>query len=248
MYPVCIKKVLFRKIFAFSLLGFCLLITHVVLYAEIPSPPAPPTVPVPLEEGKQYRRLSIAVTQNPKVQEFIARDPGKTQVIEFFSYACFGCQQLHPVINQWIKDKGSPASQTPVVLYRIPLVFHPTWEPLAKAYYTIKILGLSEQLDAEFFTAVNQQRVNFTTENVLEDFVKVRGVDPQLFMETYRSFGVNRQRLQDAEISLAYQVALSPYFVVNTSSGSFVTSAVMAGSAEGLLNVLNYLITLKPPT
>lgn len=236
--------------------GFALSVLAFIVNSDEPSPivnpvtvlpSAPASVPVPIEEGKQYHRVSVAVSKDPRVQAFIAQDPGKIQVIEFFSYGCYGCQQLHPVINQWVKDKESPASQTPVVLYRIPLVFHTAWEPLAKAYYTAKILNLSEKLDPDFFTAVNQNHVDFTKEHALEDFVKVRGVEPTTFMDTYRSFGVNRQLAHNGEISLAYQITLSPYFVVNTPAGSFVTSAVMAGSTEGLLNVLNHLTTLKAP-
>lgn len=261
MYPVYIKRFIqIFVIFSLVMLGFFLysdvspVQAPAVTGAASSSTSAAASTPVqkesealaPIEEGKQYRRLSIAITHNPKIQEFIARDPGKIQLIEFFSYGCFGCQQLHAVINQWVKDKGSPANPMPVVFYRMPLIFHPTWETLAKAYYTVKMLGLSEQLDSEFFTAVNQHHVTFNPEDTLEDFVKMRGVDPQLFMDTYRSFGVNRQLMQDAEISRLYQVGVSPYFVLNTPAGSFVTSAVMAGSNEGLLNVLNYLITLKP--
>jgi protein dithiol oxidoreductase (disulfide-forming) len=246
-----------QKMFGYVILGFGLLTAGFMIYANVSSPqpekalqPAPiravsTSTPAPLEEGKQYRRLPMAVSQNPKVLEFIAQDLGKVQVIEFFSYGCFGCQQLHAMINQWAKGKDSPQNQPPVVFYRFPLVFHTVWEPLAKIYYTLKTLGLSEKLDPEFFTAVNQNHIDFSKANILEDFVKMRGVDPNLFMETYRSFGVNRQLIDSGELSIAYQVTVSPYFVVNTPAGSFATSALMAGGNEGLLNVLNYLISLK---
>lgn len=252
MFRVCIKKILNIKMVASALLTLFLLTIGFMVHTDTSTvqpvnlqTPATQGPPI-LEEGKQYRRVPVTVSQNPKVLEFIAQDPGKIQVIEFFSYGCFGCQQLHAMINQWVKEKES-AHSMPIVLYRIPLVFHPAWESLAKIYYAVKILGLNEKLDADFFTAVNQHHVDFSKDSSIEDFVKVREVDPALFMETYRSFGVNRQLVYNNEIGVAYQVTVSPFFVVNTPAGSFMTSAVMAGGPEGLLNVLNHLISLQPP-
>lgn len=261
MFLACIRKNAFKALSICALgLGLVLWLVTFIAHSDetpalteapisapilVPAPGSPPVIS--LEEGKQYHRVSIAVSKDPRVQAFIAQDPGKIQLIEFFSYGCYGCQQLHPVIDQWTKDKEDLHHQPPIVLYRIPLVFHTAWEPLAKAYYTAKILNVSEQLDSDFFTAVNQNHVDFSKENVLEDFVKVRGIDPTTFMDTYRSFGVNRQLAHNSEISLAYQITLSPFFVVNTPAGSFVTSAVMAGSPAELVNVLNYLVALKLP-
>lgn len=266
MHQVYIKKVVYGScLLALGLWGLSFMVNaedatqpplaqpSVQTPEQISAPPAtmpvtPVPVPVIIEEGKQYHRVSVAVSQNPRVQTFIAQDPGKIQVVTFFSYGCYGCQQLYPVVNQWAKFKEAPGSQTPIVMYRVPVVFHPSWESLAKIYYVLKMMGLSDQLDADFFTAVNQNHIDFSKDNVLEDFVKVRGVDPTAFMDTYRSFAVNRQFTQSSELSLAYQITLSPYFVVNTPAGSFFTSAVMAGSAEGLLRVLDHLIALKPPS
>src|SRR5262245_2928158 len=43
----------------------------------------------PYQEGKHYQKLTAKITTHPLVQQFVAADPGKVQVIEFFNYACF---------------------------------------------------------------------------------------------------------------------------------------------------------------
>src|SRR5579863_8613053 len=80
------------------------------------------------EEGKHYKKLSAKITTDPEVIQFFSKNPNKIQVVEFFSYACFWCKRIHPVLNQWVdKHKDN------VILYRVPVVFGQGWDVLAKA-------------------------------------------------------------------------------------------------------------------
>jgi len=193
-----------------------------------------------IEEGKHYQRIPAKISQDPRIQGFIAQDPGKVQVIEFFSYGCYGCQQLHPSLNQWLTTKPNN-----VVFYRMPVVFHPGWDQLAKIFYATQALGLSKKLDTEFFTAINQNHVDLSKDAILEDFVKVRGVDPKTFMDALHSFSVNRQYTRDQDLSNLYQIILSPVVVVNTPTGSFLASVPMVGNTENFIKVLNHIISMK---
>lgn len=193
--------------------------------------------PIVFEEGKHYHRISTDVTANKNIQDFIAEDPGKIQVIEFFNYACFWCGRLHPILIEWAKKK--PVN---VVFYSIPLVFNKKWETLGKAYFMVKNLNRTETLDSEFFTAINRDHIDLGDEKQLKDFLQKKGVSEKQFSELYQSFAVNSALARAVVLANAYQIALSPVIVVNTSRGSYLLTAKAAGSEEGLKSVLNQVI------
>lgn len=194
--------------------------------------PAPP-----FEEGKHYQKLSAKITSTKGIQDFIAEDPGKIQVIEFFNYACFWCQRLHPIINEWLAQK--PAN---VVFYRFPVVFHTGWDKLAKAYYMVEQLGKSDTLDKEFFDAVHVKHLNLADEKLLKEFFISHGVTDEVFDAMYNSFAVNQAVTRGNELSNEFQITLSPVLVVNMPSGSYLISAPLVGTEKGVIDVLNYLI------
>src|SRR5688500_11003782 len=70
----------------------------------------------------------------------------KIEVIEFFSYACPHCSTLEGPLTAWLKKK--PAD---VEFKRVPVVFHETWAPLARLYYTLEALGAVDKLHGEVF-------------------------------------------------------------------------------------------------
>lgn len=189
------------------------------------------------EEGKHYKKLPAKITSHKEIQQFIAEDPGKVQVIEFFSYACYWCQRLHPIIDEWIKNKPKNA-----VVYHVPVIFHPGWDKLAKAYYMVQELGKTQELDQAFFDAIHQNRVNLADEKLLKEFFIKHGIPEAKFNELYNSFSVARSVSKSNELSNAYQIVASPVIILNTKAGSYFISAAMVGSEQGAIDVLNYLI------
>lgn len=190
-----------------------------------------------LAENKQYHQLSASVTTQPIIQAFIARDPKKIQVIEFFNYGCYWCSRLHPLVNRWLTKK--PAN---VVFYRFPIVFHKSWEPLAKAYYVVKLLGKSKELDTEFFNAIFQKHLNLSDEKLLKVFFLQHGVPEKTFLDLYNSFLVNNEATQGNNLSNAYQIVHSPSLVVNGLSGSYVLTSETAGGEEAIFKALDALL------
>lgn len=189
------------------------------------------------QEGKHYRKLSAKITTHPAVQQFVANDPGKIQVIEFFSYACAWCQRLHPMIDQWVDKKPQN-----VAFYRFPIVFHAGWDKLAKAYYMVEKLGKNRELDSEFFTAIQQNNVNLADEKLLKDFFIRHGVSEDKYDEIYKSFGIDLAMKKGNEISEAFEVTLSPILIINTPTGSYLLLASMAGSEKAVMEILDYII------
>lgn len=197
----------------------------------------PTAIPAAFEEGKHYHRLSAKITTNKDIQELIAETPGKIQVIEFFNYGCYWCQQLHPVLTEWAKNKPEN-----VVFYRFPVVFNKLWAALAKTYLVIKSLGKDATLDPLFFTEIHQKHINLADEKILKEFLIKHGIEDTKFFELYNSFAINTEMAKINNLGNAYQITLSPSVVINTPSGSYLSTATMVGSEQKLLEVLNFLI------
>ncbi len=193
--------------------------------------------PVDFEEGIHYQRISKEITDNKTIQSFMAENPGKIQVIEFFNYGCFWCSRLHPILADWAKKK--PVN---VVFYSVPVVFSKQWEVLGKAFYMAKSLGKEPRFDADIFAEIHQNQVNLSDENLLKDFFKKQGVSEKQFSELYQSFTVNSELARAAALGNAYHIALSPVIVVNGPSGSFLLTAKAAGNEQALIAVLNVVV------
>lgn len=206
------------------------------------SAPKPEKIPTPLvterfEEGKHYQKLSAKITTSPVVQQFIEKNPGKIQVIEFFGYACFWCQRLHPHLNEWAAKKPEN-----IIFYRFPVYFSKGWDVLAKAYYIVEKIGKNSTLDKEFFLAIHKDHIDLSNEKKLEDFFLKQGISQKQVKELYHSFEVNRNYERGNEVANAYEIIVSPAVVLNLSSGSYLVTAVMAGSEQSVIDIIAFLI------
>jgi protein dithiol oxidoreductase (disulfide-forming) len=64
-------------------------------------------------------------------------DPGKIEVVEFFSYGCPHCADFNPLLNAWAAKL--PAD---VVLKKVPVSFgRAAWANAAKLYHALEITG-----------------------------------------------------------------------------------------------------------
>lgn len=188
------------------------------------------------QEGKHYQKLSAKITTQPAVQKLVSESPHKIQVIEFFNYACFWCQRLHPRVNSWLANK--PLN---VVFYRFPVVFNKSWEVMAKAYFIVQTLNKHE-LDHEFFKAIHTDNVDLTNEKLLQAFFEKHGIEQQKFLEMYGSFAVSQAVSRSNELSNAYQLTASPAMIINGPTGSYLVTASMAGTEAAVMEVVNFLI------
>jgi thiol:disulfide interchange protein DsbA len=176
-------------------------------------------------EGKQYVRLS-----NP--QPTSAAD--KVDVVELFWYGCPHCYHLEPFINTWLENKPEG-----VVFVRLPAIVGPRWEPLAKAYYTAEILGVLDQTHEALFKAIHDKQQKFPDEAALQDFFVAQGVSAEDFKKAYNSFAVSVKVNNAKMMTRRYAISGVPTVIVN---GKFSTSGSLAGSNEGIIKVVDYLV------
>ena len=112
--------------------------------------------------------------------------PNKIEILEFFSYGCPHCADLHPVFKTWIAKK--PAD---IELRRVPVTFgNPYYTILAKLYYTLEAIGELKRLDDAVFVALHQKGLKLVDDKSILDWVGLQGVDQRKFSEAYNSFGV----------------------------------------------------------
>ncbi|MFO1315988.1 MAG: thiol:disulfide interchange protein DsbA/DsbL [Burkholderiales bacterium] len=159
-----------------------------------------------LAEGTQYLRI-----KNPQPVE-----SGKNiEVIEFFSYGCPHCGELEPHLQSWLKNK--PAD---VTFRRIPVMFQPRWEGLARVYYTLDALGEEAKLTPEVFTAVHGKGLQLWDEKVFLDWAAAKGLDRKKVEDMWKSFGVAGKVNRAKQLAGAYQIQSVPTIIVD---GKFTT-------------------------
>jgi thiol:disulfide interchange protein DsbA len=177
-------------------------------------------------EGKDYR-----VVANPRA----VKNQSKTPVIqEFFSYGCPWCYKIEGPLSEWVNKMGKN-----IHFERVPVVFKPSWELYAKAYYTAKTLALSDKLNPLLFKAIQEDKKPLDTKQAMINFFVAQGVDKEIAKSAFEHSPTIDMHVQNGmSLMGAYQINAVPAFVVNNK---FKTDLQMAGSPERLLEILAYL-------
>ena len=163
------------------------------------------------------------------------QDPTKVEVIEFFWYGCPHCYQFEPALEKW---RASMPDN--VTFIRQPAVFSKVWAKHAKAYFTAEDLGVVDKGHADFFRAIQVNKQQLTSEADLAKFFVAHGVDEAAFHDAYNSFIVDTKLRQAKTMGPRYGITGVPAIVVN---GKYLVNGKTAGSHEGMIKVMNELIT-----
>ena len=176
-------------------------------------------------EGTNYVRIK---NQQPT-------ESGKNiEVLEFFSYGCPHCGELEPQLQAWLKTK--PAD---VTFRRVPVMFQPRWENLAKIYYTLDALGEEAKLAPEIFTALHGRGVQLWNEKDFLDWAASQGLDRKKVEDMYNSFAIAGKMNRAKADAQQYSIQSVPTIVVD---GKFVTATDKVGSHEALPPAINALV------
>lgn len=159
---------------------------------------------------------------------------GKVEVTEVFSYACPHCAHFQPYAEQ-LKAK-LPAGAT---FSYMPVVFNPSWEPLARAYYAAQSLGVLDKTHQALFDALHRDHKPLRTIEDLAGFYAGFGIDPKNFTSTAQSFVVEGNLSQGRERAVAYQIESTPTLVVN---GKYRLDAASAGGQGQAVELALWLV------
>jgi protein dithiol oxidoreductase (disulfide-forming) len=179
-----------------------------------------------ITEGQQYKLLKPAQPTDVA--------PGKVQVVEVFWYACSHCFAIEPKVEAW-NSKGKPAY---VVSMQMPATWNEMLKTHARVFYTAELLGKLQQLNSEIFREINVNHNRMDTPEKIEAFFVSHGVSKADFQKAFSSFAVESKLRQAEEMNKRYKITATPTWVV---AGKYVTDVSMAGSEDGLFEVLNAL-------
>lgn len=194
---------------------------------------------------------ALALLASPAAQVFAQRaagpgfqtlDPavptaakGTIEVIEFFHYGCPHCRDFDPLLGQWIKRLPADVS-----FIRVPAIWgNPQLLGLARLYYTLEVTGQVESLHEAVFVAVQEDKSPLHTEDAVREWAGKHKVDVKVFMDTYKSFGVQSMVQRADQTARAYKIQGVPTMAVD---GRFLTSASMTGSHEATLKQVDQLL------
>jgi len=160
----------------------------------------------------------------------------KIEVTEVFWYGCPHCYHMEPVLNAWVKKL--PAD---VYFKRVPGLPRVEWAPMAKAYYALETLGLTEKLHGALFEAIHKDKtVNPMDEKAAIDWIANKsGMDHLKVEQAFKSFTMNTNLNRAAMVFRNSGATGVPSLIID---GKYITSSTMAGSNEQALKVADYII------
>jgi len=162
-----------------------------------------------------------------------ATEPGKVEVLEFFSYGCGHCAAIEPMLEKW--TKAQPAD---VVVRPVPVAFNASMKPLQRLYYSLEALNRLD-LHPKVFTAIHQEKKRLFTKAEIKSWVGSQGVDAEKFDAAFESFGVSSKSSRADQLVTAYRIQGTPTLAI---AGRYVTSPSEAGGYQQTLDVASGLI------
>lgn len=169
-------------------------------------------------------------------QNISTDNPAKIEVMEIFWYGCSHCYQMEAPLHAWVKKLPSD-----VYFKRMPGLPNPSWAPMAKAFYAMETLGLSEKLHTKLFDAIHKTKTLIPTdEKAAIDWMTAQsGMDKIKVEQAFKSFTMNSSLNRAAQIFKATGATGVPSLVID---GKFITSATMNGGNEQALKTTDYII------
>lgn len=154
------------------------------------------------ELGRDYARLTLP--QSPGA-------PAKVEVLEFFSWGCSHCAEMHPLITEW--EKQLPAN---AVVVKVPISLgHREWGQLVRAYYALDAMGELQRLDGAVFDAIHKERQSLFTEDRIAQWVAAQGVNEQKFRAEFNSTNVSTKASRAEQLARDYRVNQTPQLAVD---------------------------------
>ena len=156
----------------------------------------------------------------------------RIEVIDFFFYGCHFCNELRPRVERWSEKKDAD-----VVLRRVPVVRRDSWVPLAKTYFALEAMGVSERLHGAVYTSYHVEDLYMSQEKVIEAWAAKQGLDAEKFMAIYRS-DETRQKVERArKMTIDYDIQGTPSLVVD---GKYLTD----GSSAKTIEILDAMVRM----
>jgi len=156
--------------------------------------------------------------------------------MELFWYGCIHCYEMDPMLSDWVKKLPKD-----VYFKRVPAIPRPEWAAMAKAFYAMETLGVSEKLHTSIFDAVHKEKkLNPADEKAILEWVTLKsGLDRKKVEEAFNSFSMNASMNRSVQIFRAAGATGVPSLVID---GKYITSSTMAGGNNEAIKLTDYII------
>ncbi len=162
--------------------------------------------------------LTVPAFAQPAAKDFTpivpaqpTEEPGKIEVLEFFSYGCPHCAEFEPLLSPWVARQGAD-----VVVRKVPVSFgRAAWANVARLYYALEATGDLKRLEADIFKAIHAERINLFDEKTMQDWLVKKGVDARKFSEVFSSFGIMSKVKRGDQLAQAYKIQGVPALAVD---------------------------------
>ena len=187
-------------------------------------------------EAPKAETPKIGTEFDAVAQPLATDNVAKIEVMEIFWYGCIHCYHMDAPLNAWVKKLPSD-----VYFKRMPGLPNPSWAPMAKAFYAMETLGVSEKLHTPLFDAIHKSKtLNPTDEKAAIAWVTAQsGLDKLKVEQAFKSFSINTSLNRAALVFRNSGATGVPSFVID---GKYITSSTMAGGNEQALKTADYII------
>lgn len=175
------------------------------------------------QDGIHYDRISD-----------VAEDKSSVEIIEYFSYACPFCADFHPLLSEWMEERGDD-----VTLRRVPLAFRDDWEALARGYHAADEQDAVDAIHGPMFRALHEQGRSLDRRDAILDFLEEQGLDRDAAARAWEGFGVERALSRDARLAERHGIDSTPSVVV---AGAYRVGPRMAGSLPAMIDIMDALV------
>ena len=169
----------------------------------------------------------------PLLVEQPVRTGDRIEVLEIFWYGCPHCYALEPYLKKWLKNKPEF-----VEFVQLPAVLNRSWAFDARGFYTFVALGLIDELHEAYFDAIHKDRRRMKKVEQVASWAQEQGVDPQLILDTFNSFGVDSMLANATQMSGRYEADGVPTIIID---GKYRTTVSLAGGHNEIIDLINYL-------
>ena len=169
----------------------------------------------------------------PLLVEQPVRTGDQIEVLEIFWYGCPHCYALEPYLKKWLKNKPEF-----VEFVQLPAVLNRSWAFDARVFYTFVALGLIDELHEAYFDAIHKDRRRMKKVEQVASWAQEQGVDPQLILDTFNSFGVDSMLANATQMSGRYEADGVPTIIID---GKYRTTVSLAGGHNEIIDLINYL-------
>ncbi|MDQ7729436.1 thiol:disulfide interchange protein DsbA/DsbL [Halomonas sp. SpR8] len=177
-------------------------------------------------EGQDYEVLESPVETHV--------EDGQIEVTEVFWFGCPHCYRLQTPVNEWYETLDDDVS-----VEHMPATMGGDWNTHATAFYAAESLGIEDELHADFFNAIHQEKQSLTEPDEIAAFFANYGVSEEEAKQALTDFSV-RSEVNKANSRMRQMKLMGvPALVID---GRYVVTPSTAGSLENMPQIADALV------